>query len=192
MVISLWLFGLTRFLPLSGWVFCSLTLSEVRLALPLNTCQNISEIVVVNLYRRSLVEVETLVNYLEIIMSLLRRSWLKGGLQLLFSYMNSSLWMTQRLQSPQITLQNPKCRMLQIIKWPVKNNTRINGTKMQEMIITNLPKESPLIPLLNINGTVIKRVQSSELMGVIISGDLKWHLHVDSHFPSKPAIVFIS
>ncbi len=46
----------------------------------------------------------------------------------------------------------------------------------------NLPNESPPIPPLNINGTMIERVESSKLLGIIISDDLKWHLHVDSIF----------
>ncbi len=47
------------------------------------------------------------------------------------------------------------------------------------MIIT-FQKNPPPIPPLNINGTAIERVTSSKLLGIIISDDLKWHLHVDS------------
>ncbi len=66
-----------------------------------------------------------------------------------------------------------------IVKWTEENNTRINGTKTKEMIIT-FQTNPPPIPLLKINGTVIERVKSSKLLGIIIFDDLKWHLHVDS------------
>ncbi len=47
------------------------------------------------------------------------------------------------------------------------------------MMIT-FQKNPPAIPPLNINGTVIESVKSSKLLGIIISDDLKWNLHVDS------------
>ncbi len=47
------------------------------------------------------------------------------------------------------------------------------------MIIT-FEKNPPPILTLNINGIAIERVKSSKLLGIIISDDLKWHLHVDS------------
>ncbi len=66
-----------------------------------------------------------------------------------------------------------------VVKWTEENNTRINGAKTKENI-----------PPLNINGTEIERVKSSKLLGIIISDDLKWHLHVDS-VCSKAIAVFI-
>ncbi len=68
-----------------------------------------------------------------------------------------------------------------VVKWTEKNNTKINGTKTKAKIIT-LQKNHPPIPPLNMNGTVIERVKSSKLLGLIISDDLKWHLHVDLIF----------
>ncbi len=59
------------------------------------------------------------------------------------------------------------------------NNTRINGANTKEKIITFQKNPHP-IPHLNINGTVIKRVKSSKLLGLIIYNALKWHLIVDS------------
>ncbi len=49
-----------------------------------------------------------------------------------------------------------------VVKWTEENNTRINGVKKGND--HNLPKESPPIPHLNINGTVIERVKSSKLL----------------------------
>ncbi len=66
-----------------------------------------------------------------------------------------------------------------VVKWTEENNTRINGVKTKEMIIT-FQKKPPPIPPLNINGTAIERVKSSKLLGIIISDDLKCHLHVGS------------
>ncbi len=43
-----------------------------------------------------------------------------------------------------------------IVKWTEENNTRINGAKAKEIIIT-FQKNSPPIPPLNINGTAIER-----------------------------------
>ncbi len=64
-----------------------------------------------------------------------------------------------------------------VVKWTEEDNTRINGVKTKEMIIT-FQKNSPPIHPLNINGTAIERVKSSKLLGIIISDDLKWLLHV--------------
>ncbi len=66
-----------------------------------------------------------------------------------------------------------------VVQWTEENNTRINGVKTKEMIIT-FQNNPPPIPPLNINGTVIERVKSSKLLRIIICDDLKWHLDVDS------------
>ncbi len=82
------------------------------------------------------------------------------------------------------TIDNPAESKMQdasdnVAKWTEENNTRIHGVKTKEMIII-FQKNPPPIPPLNINGTAIERVKSSKLLGIIISNDLKWHLHVDS------------
>ncbi len=81
------------------------------------------------------------------------------------------------------TIDNPAESKMQVasdivVKWTEENN-RINGVKTKEMIIT-FQNNPPPIPPLNMNGTVIERVKSSKLLEIIISDDLKWHLHVDS------------
>ncbi len=82
------------------------------------------------------------------------------------------------------TIDNPAESKMQdasdnVVKWTEDNNTRIDGVKTKEMIIS-FQNNPPPIPPLNINGTVIERVKSSKFLGIIISGDLKWYLHVDS------------
>ncbi len=82
------------------------------------------------------------------------------------------------------TIDNPAESKMQdtsdnVVKWTEENNTRINGVKTKEMTITFQKNPPPITPL-NINGTVIERVKSSKLLGIIISDDIKWYLHVDS------------
>ncbi len=82
------------------------------------------------------------------------------------------------------TIDNPAEFKMQdasdnVVKLTEENNTRINGVKTKEMI-TTIQKNPPPIPPLNINSTAIERVKSSKLLGIIISDDLKWLLHVDS------------
>ncbi len=67
----------------------------------------------------------------------------------------------------------------QLTDWSNENHTKLNGTKTKEMIIT-FAKGPPHIPLININGTEVERVKSTKLLGVIISDNLKWDLHVNS------------
>ncbi len=63
------------------------------------------------------------------------------------------------------TIDNPAEAKMQdasnnVVKWTEENNTRINGVKTKEMTIT-FKKNPPPIPPVNINGTVIERVASS-------------------------------
>ncbi len=67
----------------------------------------------------------------------------------------------------------------QVTDWSKEIRTKLNGTKTKEMIIT-YAKDSPHIPLINMNGTEVERVKSTKLLGVIISDNLKWDLHVNS------------
>ncbi len=73
------------------------------------------------------------------------------------------------------TIDNPAESKMQdasdnVVKWTEENNTRINGVKTKEIIIT-FQNNPPPIPPLNINGTAVERVKSSKLLGIIISDD---------------------
>ncbi len=59
-----------------------------------------------------------------------------------------------------------------IVEWSDDNNTRINGKKTKEMIIS-FKKKPPHFPSLKVRGATIERVVSSKLLGIYVSSDLK-------------------
>ncbi len=59
-----------------------------------------------------------------------------------------------------------------IVEWSDDNNTRINGKKTKEIIIS-FKKKPPHFPLLKIAGVTIERVVSSKLLGIYVSSDIK-------------------
>ncbi len=64
-----------------------------------------------------------------------------------------------------------------IVEWSDDNNTRINGKKTTEMIISF--KKKPLhFPPLKFRRVTIERVVSSKLLGIYVSSDLKWRPHI--------------
>ncbi len=70
-----------------------------------------------------------------------------------------------------------------IVEWSDDNNTRINGKKTKEMIIS-FKKKPPLFPPLKVRGVTIEEVVSSKLLGIYVSNDLKWGPHI-SYLYSK-------
>ena len=52
----------------------------------------------------------------------------------------------------------------------------VNGRKTKEMIIAPILKDPP--PDLLLNDTVVDRVSTFKLLGVYVSNDLKWTVHV--------------
>ncbi len=63
-----------------------------------------------------------------------------------------------------------------IVKWSHDKNTRINGKKTKEMIIS-FKKKPPYFPPLKVRGVTIERVVSSKFVGIYVSSDLKWGPH---------------
>ncbi len=57
-----------------------------------------------------------------------------------------------------------------IVKWSDDNNTRINGNKTKEMIIS-FKKKPPHFPLLKVRGITIERVVSLKLLGIYVYSD---------------------
>ena len=62
--------------------------------------------------------------------------------------------------------------------WSEKNNMQINPVKTVDMLIS-FHRSKLEVENLVINGTEIRRVDSTKLLGLIISNDLSWTLHVD-------------
>ena len=67
-------------------------------------------------------------------------------------------------------------------RWTSKNDMKINPEKSKEMIICFAQGSNPRneVPALVLDGNVVKRVDHVQLLGVILSHDLTWNLHVDN------------
>ena len=67
-----------------------------------------------------------------------------------------------------------------INKFSSHRNMRLNAKKCKEMVIDILQYKSTTLNPLTIGGTVIDRVQSYKLLGLLISNDLTWNLHCET------------
>ena len=65
-----------------------------------------------------------------------------------------------------------------IIEWTDSNNMKINVTKTKELSVSFL-KNSPPADRLTVNNQSLDSVRSSKLLGVNLSTDLKWSIHID-------------
>ena len=63
--------------------------------------------------------------------------------------------------------------------WTLDNNMKLNALKTKEMRV-NFSFGSPSYPPIVINGQTVDIVDHVKLLGVTISNDLKWNLHVDA------------
>ncbi len=61
-------------------------------------------------------------------------------------------------------------------------NFKINESKTKEMVIcfSRTKNNVDTVPRMCINDTLIERVQESKVLGVTISSDLTWTVHVDN------------
>ena len=66
----------------------------------------------------------------------------------------------------------------EVAQWITTNNMALNYDKTIEMRIC-FKKETPDIPPITINDIQIEQVHSTRLLGVTISQDLTWQLHID-------------
>ena len=66
----------------------------------------------------------------------------------------------------------------EVVQWTTTNNMALNNDKIKEMRIC-FKKETPHIPPITINNIQIEKVRSTRLLGVTISQDLTWQLHID-------------
>lgn len=72
---------------------------------------------------------------------------------------------------------NMQCVTNSIIDWAQQNKFELNPLKCKEiMVIFN--REQPHYPPI-VNGTTIERVKKAEILGLVITDDLKWNEHVN-------------
>ena len=64
-----------------------------------------------------------------------------------------------------------------IYNWTVKNNMKLNVTKCKEMVF-DFSKEKRNFPLLQIDNIEVERVNSAEILGVMIQNSMNWWEHV--------------
>ncbi len=68
-------------------------------------------------------------------------------------------------------------------QWSHDNKMSANSIKTKDMIV-NFSQEHLNIPNLIIDGAVVERVSTSKLLGVYISDDLTWGVHIkEIHSP---------
>lgn len=76
----------------------------------------------------------------------------------------------------------------QLDSWTNNNHMKINSSKTKEMILGAFARSNP--PDLVINGNVISRVPSFKLLGIHISNDLSWNMHVDAVYAKAATRLF--
>jgi hypothetical protein len=64
-------------------------------------------------------------------------------------------------------------------EWTCDNNMKLNASKTKEMRV-NFSSSSPSYPPIVINNQTINIVTHAKVLGVTISNDLKWNLHVNA------------
>ena len=79
------------------------------------------------------------------------------------------------------TLNNELCK---IVKWLNVNKISINISKSQYMIFQSSKKKSITKENLFINGNMIRKVESTKFLGVIIDSKLSWSEHIH-HIKNK-------
>ena len=66
-----------------------------------------------------------------------------------------------------------------ICKWTSSNNMKLNGTKSKEFIISFV-KDPKLLDPLTVNSLPLESINTTKLLGVHLSSDLKWSTHVEA------------
>ena len=68
------------------------------------------------------------------------------------------------------------------VMWSDDNDMKINESKTKEMLVcfTRDPECGDSIPNIVINGVDIERVEHAKVLGVTISADLPWNVHIDN------------
>ena len=77
-----------------------------------------------------------------------------------------------------------------IANWSNDNGMRINRMKTNEIIIS-LCRNPVFLPYINIVGAAIERVSQVKVLGVTLSFDLSWNMHVDGIVSKARTRVFL-
>ena len=64
-------------------------------------------------------------------------------------------------------------------EWSCDNNMKLNASKTKEMRV-NFSSSSPSYPPIVINNQIVNIVTHAKLLGITISNDLKWNLHINA------------
>ena len=76
------------------------------------------------------------------------------------------------------TKYNGPTHIADVINWSQSNLMNINWKKTKEMCVGPIGKHN--IPLLNVDGHIVQRVNVFKLLGVTVDSNLKWENHVHS------------
>ena len=64
-------------------------------------------------------------------------------------------------------------------QWTRDNDMRINTSKTYELLIDFRNSSNLAIPHITLDGSLIKRTESVKILGVSVSANLTWNVHVD-------------
>ena len=65
-----------------------------------------------------------------------------------------------------------------VVQWPFENRVKLNSEKCKELRISFAKNKSQLPPIV-VNNQELKCVESTKLLGVTISNNLTWNMHID-------------
>ena len=90
---------------------------------------------------------------------------------------DTTLW--EIITSPQSSASVLPAQISECSSWVAKNNMKLNPTKTKEIRVCFSTYDTAALPPLIVDGCNISVVSHAKLLGLIISEDLKWVLHVD-------------
>ena len=66
------------------------------------------------------------------------------------------------------------------MSWCRNNNHELNASKMKEMVVNFRKEKSPVVRLLQVNGSSLEIVDSFKFLGTVISSGLDWETYTNS------------
>ena len=75
-------------------------------------------------------------------------------------------------------LSNAQCTTDRVIQWSLENRVQLNTDKCKEMRISFTKSQQEFEPIL-INGDALEVVENVKLLGLNISSDLTWNIHIN-------------
>ena len=70
-----------------------------------------------------------------------------------------------------------QCVTTSFINWSQQNKFELNPLKRKEIMFNFNCEQPDYWPIL-VNGTIIDRMKKAEIIGLVITDDLKWNEHV--------------